>query len=356
MVRSLGNVDQMEFKAEGLPTNARYVVFLTEQPTAPFGAIQYVADFTTGADGKGEVTATGVAFEAFALAGTARDGKPDPAATNASRKQLDHVVIWPADPETTASLFTARGQQPAVSPFDEDGRAGPAILTDSNDPTVGSPLLAIEFAETGQVVRGRFAHYWLRHGGLAVFGYPISPVRYERNADDGMLHQVQYFERNRFELHQDRAAPDDVLLGRLGVTALERQGRDYHTFPTVAVAPAGCRYFPETQHSLCGDFLRFWEASGGVRIFGLPLSEPMTETSPTDGQTYTVQWFERNRFERHPEHAGTPYDVQLGLLGREVYAAALQARIAEPKAIRTPVVVDATGSGPFTVQPHVHSD
>ncbi len=356
VVRALGNVDQVEVKAEGLPANARYVIFLTEKPTAPFGALQYVADFTTGADGKAEVMATGIAFQAFALTGTARDGTPDPAATNASRKQLDHVVIWPADPETTASLFTQRGQPPAVSPFDEDGRAGPAILSDSNDPNAGSPLLAMEFAETGQTVRGRFADYWLQHGGLAVFGYPISPVRYERNADDGMLHLVQYFERNRFELHEDKAAPDDVLLGRLGVTALERQGRDYRSFPTVDAAPAGCRYFPETRHSLCDDFLRFWEANGGLPLFGLPLSEPMTETSPTDGQTYTVQWFERNRFERHPEHAGTPYEVQLGLLGREVYAAALQAGSVEPQAIRTPVVANATGSSPFTVQPHAHSD
>ena len=27
------------------------------------------------------------------------------------------------------------------------------------------------------------------------------------------------------------------------------------------------------------------------------------------------EYFERNRFEYHPEAAGTPYEVQLGLLG-----------------------------------------
>jgi hypothetical protein len=30
-----------------------------------------------------------------------------------------------------------------------------------------------------------------------------------------------------------------------------------------------------------------------------------------------VQHFQRARFEYHPEHAGTPYEVQLGLLGDE---------------------------------------
>ena len=33
---------------------------------------------------------------------------------------------------------------------------------------------------------------------------------------------------------------------------------------------------------------------------------------------YSVQYFERNRFEYHPEFAGTPNEVLLGLLGSEV--------------------------------------
>ena len=42
------------------------------------------------------------------------------------------------------------------------------------------------------------------------------------------------------------------------------------------------------------------------------------ETNPTDGKQYLTQHFERARFEYHPENAGTPYDVLLGLLGREL--------------------------------------
>ncbi len=37
-----------------------------------------------------------------------------------------------------------------------------------------------------------------------------------------------------------------------------------------------------------------------------------------DGNTYLVQYFERARFEYHPEHKGTPYEVQLGQFGRRV--------------------------------------
>jgi uncharacterized protein YkwD len=50
----------------------------------------------------------------------------------------------------------------------------------------------------------------------------------------------------------------------------------------------------------------------------MPLSEAAPERSPTDGKTYLTQWFERARFEYHPEQAGTPYEVLLGLLGAEL--------------------------------------
>ena len=61
--------------------------------------------------------------------------------------------------------------------------------------------------------------------------------------------------------------------------------------------------------------MKFWQANGGLAVFGYPLSEEFHETSPIDGKVYTVQYFERNRFEYHPEFAGTPNEVLLGLLG-----------------------------------------
>jgi hypothetical protein len=51
-------------------------------------------------------------------------------------------------------------------------------------------------------------------------------------------------------------------------------------------------------------------------VFGYPISEEITERNPADGKTYTVQYFERNRFEWHPENPPT-YNVQIGLLGVE---------------------------------------
>ncbi len=80
------------------------------------------------------------------------------------------------------------------------------------------------------------------------------------------------------------------------------------------------RYFPAVGHTLRGVFRTYWEQHGGLAQFGYPLTEEFQERSPTDGKRYTVQYFERNRFEAHPENAGTPYEVLLGLLGRTVTA------------------------------------
>ncbi|MGA7730051.1 MAG: S8 family serine peptidase [Chloroflexia bacterium] len=77
-------------------------------------------------------------------------------------------------------------------------------------------------------------------------------------------------------------------------------------------------YFPEVGHTLKGPFLKFWNENGGLAIFGYPLSEEFQDVSATDGKTYTVQFFERNRFEFHPEFSGTKNEVLMGLLGVEV--------------------------------------
>lgn len=55
-----------------------------------------------------------------------------------------------------------------------------------------------------------------------------------------------------------------------------------------------------------------------LALFGFPLSEATVEMSPTDGRPYLTQWFERARFEWHPEQGDPQYQVLLGLLGNEV--------------------------------------
>ena len=175
------------------------------------------------------------------------------------------------------------------------------------------------FAETGQEVCGPFKRGWEAGGGLIRFGLPISAEIQEGNPVTGKERTVQYFERARFEYHPE-AAGDEIQLGLLGrVVAAgreaERPFRPMQRFPDRANA----RYFPETSHSLAGGFKLYWEDNGGLDVFGLPISEEFEEVNPADGNTYIVQYFERARFEYHPEHQGTPYETQLGHLGRQVY-------------------------------------
>ncbi|GAB4108573.1 MAG: hypothetical protein OHK0022_60160 [Roseiflexaceae bacterium] len=163
------------------------------------------------------------------------------------------------------------------------------------------------FPQTGQCLAEPFRAYWERGGGLPLFGFPISAPLWE----DGRL--VQYFERNRFEWHPENPPASQVLLGRLGAERLVASGRDWRAMQRGQPAP-GCRFFPETGHSLCGAFLSYWQRAGGLAVFGYPLTEPLPEQNEADGRVYTVQYFERNRFEWHPENPPAS-QVLLGLLG-----------------------------------------
>jgi hypothetical protein len=89
---------------------------------------------------------------------------------------------------------------------------------------------------------------------------------------------------------------------------------------TPGTSAAACQTFQETGKTVCDPFLAYWMAHGGLAQQGLPLTDEFTEISPTDGRPYTVQYFERARFEKHPENQ-PPYDVLLGLLGLEQYRA-----------------------------------
>jgi hypothetical protein len=80
------------------------------------------------------------------------------------------------------------------------------------------------------------------------------------------------------------------------------------------------RYFPETGHSLSYGFKSFWEGNGGLPVFGYPLSEEFIERNADLSQDFTTQYFERERFEYHPENR-PPYQVLLGRLGDELLRA-----------------------------------
>ena len=172
------------------------------------------------------------------------------------------------------------------------------------------------FKESGYWLEPDFRTYFEQHGGLAQFGLPITDEFREINPADGKAYSVQYFERARLEYHPEfKGTAYEVELGLLG-----RQVTTSQNFqPTTDTTSTATRsYFPETKHAVADKFKAYWEANGGLSIYGFPISEPFSEVNPSDGKTYTVQYFERNRFELHPEFAGTKYEVELGLLAVQV--------------------------------------
>jgi hypothetical protein len=80
-------------------------------------------------------------------------------------------------------------------------------------------------------------------------------------------------------------------------------------------------YFTEVGHNLQLGFKAFWEHNGGLPVFGYPLTEEYRERNRDTDVWHIVQFTERQRFEWHPEHTGTPYEVLLARLGAELLAA-----------------------------------
>jgi hypothetical protein len=189
-----------------------------------------------------------------------------------------------------------------------------------NGGPIDSPAGELAFPETGHRIASPFYPFWEEQGGLPIFGYPLT----DQLAEGG--YRVQYFERNRFEAHPENQAPYNVLFGLVGSETAARRNL-IGTTPfgrKPADGQQGCEFFAVTGHTVCGKFLTYWHGHGldfgesgvsareSLALFGLPISEPFEEKLE-DGNTYTVQYFERVRMELHPKNPA-PYDVLLGRL------------------------------------------
>jgi hypothetical protein len=247
---------------------------------------------------------------------------------NRSRRRLAFSLIFAAAVfvlTTTLPHPTAAKRPPAVadfiapmSPAEAQARVAAAQQADlqrrvdlARELAATSPdslpmVQSVFFNQTSHHVSDRagFLRFWRQHGGVMIFGYPIS----EEIVEDGRI--VQYFERARFEFHPEMLGQDE----QIQLSLLGRELTQGRSFPDGS-PDGGTIYFPETKHTLSGKFLQFWEKRGGLPIFGYPISEPFEEASPSDGQVRVTQYFERARFEFHPEALGGFYHQQAEALG-----------------------------------------
>jgi hypothetical protein len=193
------------------------------------------------------------------------------------------------------------------------------------------PPQAQYFKETGHSAQNWYWQFWKNTpDALRILGYPISePFVQESFTEPGKKYRVQYFERAVLEEHPENFGRDGnrfYILGRLLGNELIKNRLHEAPFQAVPSIPTtgSQTWFQETQHTLRDDptrgpFYSFWKKYGGLPVFGFPKSEPFQERNPDTGETYWVQYFERNRFEFQPQQPAD-FRVLLGRLGAQ-YAA-----------------------------------
>jgi spore germination protein YaaH len=233
----------------------------------------------------------------------------------------DRTPTQPAEPTNTPT--PRRTVAPTSTPTPTFTPAPPTATPTPVPPAACLPIASFKsssnklyFEATRHSLGGIFLQYWQKNGGLPIFGYPLTEEFTEVSPTDGKPYKVQYFERNRFELHPEyTGTPNEMLLGLLGVQALGNR-----VFPQAIDLQPGpdTLYFPQVKHSLSGPFLKYWQGNGGLTRLGYPVTEPVLEQSSIDGKTYSVQYTERARLEFHPEYTGTQYEILLGLLGLDI--------------------------------------
>lgn len=178
------------------------------------------------------------------------------------------------------------------------------------------------FPETGYTLDDAFLQFWQSTPrALQILGYPISaPFLQASTTEPDTFLRVQYFERAVLEEHLQ---PDRriVVLGRLLGNELIRGRQNEQPFlPVPRTAQSAVDWDLVTRHTIAdapAPFKRFYDSSGGLRVFGRPTSEQFQELNPDTGTRHWVQYFERQRMEWHPAASDPNFRVLLGRLGDE---------------------------------------
>jgi hypothetical protein len=121
------------------------------------------------------------------------------------------------------------------------------------------------YPQTGHFVRAPFLDWYNANNGQMLLGQPRTEDMDENGAP------VQYFQNAVLIYHPSLAGTPQVIeLEPLGAQLATQTARPIKPFDNTTTR----RYFPQTGHSLSGQFLSFWRAFGGVTLFGYPISEP----------------------------------------------------------------------------------
>ncbi len=308
-----GKVIVSLYAAEGPELDARDV-----------NGIDLIAAIVDGYDVEAGTYGQGLFFSAYAILGLSIVGEPlEPAAiqTLLDGQTSDGSWSFTADPEagtgdsnTTAIVIMAlvaagAGQQAIQHGLDYIASVqtadGSIAFDNTADPLVGDA----------------------NSTAIAVQAYIAAGRDPAMMANGDAVAALAAFQQPSGALTWQQAIPEDNLFATVqGIPALLGQALPVHQLgaqpapagdvdaalkPATGLGVDGCIYFIETFHNMCGPFAQYWEASGGLKLFGYPLTEPFIE----DG--VEVQYFERTRLEHHPEAWPENFDILQGRLGAE---------------------------------------
>lgn len=97
---------------------------------------------------------------------------------------------------------------------------GRQLYIPANQLIIYSPFACRLYSETNYAVCFAFLEFFDKNGGVAQFGYPISPFEYH----DGVI--VQYFEKARMEWQPSKPEGQRVIITDLGRMYFDKQGED----------------------------------------------------------------------------------------------------------------------------------
>ncbi|HWQ12356.1 MAG TPA: hypothetical protein VNL77_06120 [Roseiflexaceae bacterium] len=180
-----------------------------------------------------------------------------------------------------------------------------------NEPLPAPPRGCVQFPETGYRLCEPFLSYWRRNGGLARFGFPISPVMEETLPLGGgrtWRGEVQYFERRRMEHHPENPARHRVLLGLLGrdVRGIEQGGSP------CLLAAGGLQRHAEAERARLGCPVDLQSGTAVAQLFegGLAVWVPASES--TRSRLYLVTRDAAGALRWSEYGTGGPSGAQLG--------------------------------------------
>jgi hypothetical protein len=119
--------DRFDITARNLPPDREFTIFLLQQAGSPFGAAEYIGDFSTNGDGNGRTKLKLIVEEAFSS--TLVNGVRQ-------RVDLNRIGVWFADP--LADDFCLGVNSP-VTPFDGDNAAGVQAFNSANADPLPAP-------------------------------------------------------------------------------------------------------------------------------------------------------------------------------------------------------------------------